>query len=179
VATTKVEINRAPVLTLWAAVVAEALGFEPDEALTLGKTLAGLNAQSKGRRLGIYKPSEDKGREVRKQPEGETFWVELLGRPVPAVNTPQGVRAASKGQPVDPESVQRYLTKKFGAELDDVRAAMEDLAAAFDPAELERIAFELYEKFRPEIPGGKKGWGAKGELNLEYIRSLREGAAVR
>jgi hypothetical protein len=176
---TKVEINRAPVLTLWAAVVAEALGFAPDEALTLGKTLAGLNAQSKGRSLGIYKPSEDKGRDVRKQPEGETFWIELLGRPVPALNTPEGVRAASKGQPVDPESVRRYLSGKFGADLDDVRAAMEDLAAAFEPGELEKMAYELYEKFRPEIPGGKKGWGAKGELNLEYIRSLREETAVR
>ena len=61
-----------------------------------------------------------------------------------------------------------------GADLDDVRAAMEDLASAFEPAELEGIAYELYEKFRPEIPGGKKGWGAKGELNLEYIRSLGE-----
>jgi len=31
-----VMINRAPVLTLWAAVVAEMLGFDYDEALRLG-----------------------------------------------------------------------------------------------------------------------------------------------
>jgi len=42
-------INRAPVLTLWAAVVAQALGYERNTAFTLGKGLAGLNAQSKGR----------------------------------------------------------------------------------------------------------------------------------
>lgn len=42
-----VTINRAPVLTLWAAVVAERLGFDHDEALTLGKAVAGLTAQSK------------------------------------------------------------------------------------------------------------------------------------
>jgi hypothetical protein len=48
----KIQINRAPVLTLWAAVAAERLGFHPDEALSLGKALARLNAQSKGRRLG-------------------------------------------------------------------------------------------------------------------------------
>ena len=41
-------VNRAPVLTLWAAVVAETLGFEHDEALTLGRGVAGLNAYSKG-----------------------------------------------------------------------------------------------------------------------------------
>jgi len=37
-------VNRAPVLTLWAAVVAEFLGFEHDETLTLGREMAGLNA---------------------------------------------------------------------------------------------------------------------------------------
>jgi hypothetical protein len=39
-----VMVNRAPVLTLWAAVVAEVLGFEHDEALTLGLAVTGLNA---------------------------------------------------------------------------------------------------------------------------------------
>ena len=53
----RILINRAPVLTLWAAVVAERLGFKPDEALSLRKALAGLNAQSKGQRLGIFKPT--------------------------------------------------------------------------------------------------------------------------
>jgi len=31
----RVLVNRAPVLTLWAAVVAEVLGFEHDKALTV------------------------------------------------------------------------------------------------------------------------------------------------
>ena len=39
-----ISINRAPVLTLWAAVVAQGLGFDEDESLTLGKAVAGLNA---------------------------------------------------------------------------------------------------------------------------------------
>ena len=42
-------IDRA--LTLWASVVAGRLGFERDEALTLGRAVAGLNAYSKGRSL--------------------------------------------------------------------------------------------------------------------------------
>ena len=45
----KIKINRAPVLTLWAAVVAERLGYNKNEALMLGEAVAGLNAQSKGR----------------------------------------------------------------------------------------------------------------------------------
>src|ERR1019366_6651561 len=35
-----ITINRAPVLTLWAAIVAERLGFTHDEALTLGRAVA-------------------------------------------------------------------------------------------------------------------------------------------
>jgi hypothetical protein len=49
----KIKINRAPVMTLWAAVVAERRGYDRPEALTLGRAVAGLMAQSKGRRLGI------------------------------------------------------------------------------------------------------------------------------
>jgi hypothetical protein len=48
----RISINRAPVLTLWAAVVAERLGYSEEEALSLGKALTGLTAQSKGRRHG-------------------------------------------------------------------------------------------------------------------------------
>ena len=44
---TTISINRAPLLTMWAVVVAKRLGFDEDEALTLGKTLAGWNAQVK------------------------------------------------------------------------------------------------------------------------------------
>jgi hypothetical protein len=93
-------VNRALVLTLWAAVVAEVLGFEHDEALTLGRAVAGLNAYSKGVSLGLFHP------------------------------TPREVK------------------------------------------ELAEKAYTLYEKFRPEIPPGKKGWGASGKLDLDFIRKM-------
>jgi hypothetical protein len=32
--------------------------------------------------------------------------------------------------------------------------------------------YTLYERFRPEIPAGEKGWGAKGELDLGLIQQL-------
>ena len=64
-------INRAPVLTLWGAVVAQRVGYNWNEALSLGKALAGLTAQSKGRRLGIYKPSQKK--EAREKKHGDEF----------------------------------------------------------------------------------------------------------
>lgn len=169
-----ITINRAPVLTLWATVVAERMGYDPEAALTLGKQLAGLNAQSKGQRLGIYEPpsEEERVERARQRPPGETFTVELLGRAVPAVNTSQGLRAVDKDKPVDPQSVRRYLEKKFGDALPAARQAMQQLAASFAPEELARKAYALYEDFRPEIPEGKKGWGAAGVLNLDKLRRL-------
>jgi hypothetical protein len=169
----KISINRAPVLTLWAAIVAERLGYNKNEALTLGKAVAGLNAQSKGRRLGIYEEKKDKSEaEEKEEKPGKLEFIEILGRDVPAVKTPQGLRAAIKGEPIGAESVERYLKQKFGEELDEARAAMEKLAKAYTPKQLESEAYDLYEKFRPKIPEGKKGWGAKGELDLDYIHSL-------
>ena len=72
-------MNRAPVLTLWAAVVAEVLGVEYDEALTLGRAVAGLNAYSKGVSLGLFQPTpkelQEQRRKMRKE---ETVTVDLL-----------------------------------------------------------------------------------------------------
>jgi hypothetical protein len=170
----KITINRAPVLTLWAAVVAERLGHSKDEALTLGRAVAGLNAQSKGRRIGIYeeRTQEEKEKERTEAKAAKTPMVTILGRSVPMVKTPHGMRAAVNEETIDPGSVQTYLEQKFGDRLGEARAALEYLAKSYPPRELEGRAYDLYEKFRPEIPEGKKGWGVKGELDLDYIRSL-------
>lgn len=165
-------INRAPVLTLWATAVAERLGFDHDEALSLGKAVAGLTAQSKGRRLGIYKPVPPEIKKARARERGEEFFVEVCGRAVPSVNTEDGVRAVSKGRPIEPGSVERYLESKFGDSLQAAWAAMRDLAKAFRPEQLRENAFSLYEEFRPAIPEGVTGWGAKGKLDIGRIRSL-------
>ncbi|HUS47277.1 MAG TPA: hypothetical protein VM098_04105 [Phycisphaerae bacterium] len=170
-------INRAPVLTLWAAVVAERLGYERETALTLGKAVAGLNAQSKGRMLGIYGPPKapERGGPPKKTGLGEDFWINLCDRGVPVKNTDDGVRAVVKDKPIDPKSVQRYLDGKFGQDLPSVREALTHLAEAFEPEELAGQAYSLYEQFRPQIPAGRRGWGAKGELDLAFIRSLGAG----
>jgi len=145
-------INRAPVLTLWAAVVSQRLGFRWDEALSLGRALAGLNAQSKGRRLGIFKPAE-----AKKAEHGEQFWIEVCGRPVPAKQTPNGIRAVKGNAVISAEGAEAYLTAKFGDRLGAAREAMTGIAKAYRPAELARQAFHLYEAFRPDVPEGRKG----------------------
>jgi hypothetical protein len=171
---TKVMINRAPVMTLWAAVVAEHLGFDRAAALTMAKVVTGLNAQAKGQRLGIYEPAspEEKAKYLHQRPAGETIAVALLGRQVQVMLVDGELRAVQDGKPLQPDSVERYLAGKFGDNLADVRAAMDELAASMPPEQLAGQAYHLYEKFRPVISAGVTGWGAAGELDLDYIRSL-------
>jgi hypothetical protein len=168
-----ISVNRAPALTLWAGVVAERLGYDREAALSLGKALAGLNAQSKRRRLGLYKPPESlEGVPPKKKRRGEIFWVGLLGRSIPAIATESGIRAVEGDRQIEPAGVERYLQGKFGDALQSVRGAMEELARSFEPEELAPEAFSLYTRFRPEIPSGMRGWGAKGDLDLDRIREL-------
>jgi hypothetical protein len=153
--------------------VAERMGFDRDEALALGEAVAGLTAQSKGRRLGIHKPATQEIKKARARKRGEEFFVEIAGRQVPAVNTEDGVRAVVKDKSIAAPSVERYLEGKFGESLGPVREAMRELAKSYRVEELARDAFGLYEKFRPVIPEDVTGWGAKGRLDLERIRGSR------
>ena len=166
----EIKINRAPVLTLWAAVVSERLGHSPETALTLGRAVAGLNANSKARRLGLVEAK--KPEEKAKAPARKAKSVMVLGRPVPVVHIKEGLRAMAKDEAIKPASVQRYLESKFGDSLPEVRTALEDLARAYTRDQLEAEAYGLYEQFRPQIPEGQRGWGAAGVLDLEHIRRL-------
>jgi hypothetical protein len=170
-----IKVNRAPVLTLWAVVVAERLGFTHDEALTLAPAVAGLNTYSKGVSLGLIHPAPQAVREQwKKLQKGKTLTVALLGRAVPVVRTPDGLRTLTKYKPDDPAAVTRYLEGKFGGALPEVRTVMGKLARLFPPRDLAARAYSLYEKFRPAVPTGIRGWGAKGELDLEKLKALAQ-----
>jgi hypothetical protein len=111
-------------------------------------------------------------------PPGHTGWVRNLrgAEHQTGANwksaTDEGVRAVVKSKPIDPETVERCLEGKFGEALAEVRKVLVELANAFDPDELAQQGFSLYEQFRPQIPEGVSGWGAKGELDLGRIRKL-------
>jgi hypothetical protein len=63
------------------AVVAEVLGFEHDEALTLRRAVAGLNAYLKGVPLGLFQPTPKEVKEQRrKMNKDETVIIDLLHR---------------------------------------------------------------------------------------------------
>lgn len=166
-----IRVNRAPVLTLWAAVVAERLGHPPDTALSLASVVAATAARAKARRLGI---AEDTPRDDRpRRPRRAT--TRLLGREVPLTHDASGLVLADAGggQPAQAGPAAAYIQKAFGRRLAEVRAAMEELARQYEPEELNRIGFRLYEGFRPTVPTDVRGWGAKGEFDLAKVREVR------
>jgi hypothetical protein len=71
--------------------------------------VAALNAVSKGRRLGLFKPHEEKAKEARAKEQGKRFLIEIMHRAVPVINTAEGIRAVQGGRPISPDSVRRYL----------------------------------------------------------------------
>ena len=56
----EVRVDRTPVLTLWAAIVAERLGHDSDAAITLGRAVAGSGARVKARAIGLEEKREGK-----------------------------------------------------------------------------------------------------------------------
>jgi hypothetical protein len=161
------------VLTLWATVVAERLGHPPETALTLGRAVAGSSARIKARRLGITdeaQQAEERNAEAAGlKPRRET--IRLLGRDIPVLPAHGILRAEDNGKSASRRRVKGYLTWAFGARLAEVRAEMEALATTLPPEELNRVGFRLYEHFRPDVPQGAEGWGAKGVLQVDRIRS--------
>jgi hypothetical protein len=163
-------VNRAPVLTLWAAVVAERPGHPPDTAMSLASAVAGTAARAKAQRLGIAE-ERDQAKDGAAMRQRET--TRLLGKDVRLSHDASGVvlADAGDGKPAPAAPVAAYIAKAFGSRLSEVRDAMDALAARYEPDELNRLGFRLYEDFRPDIPEGVKGWGVKGELRLDRIKA--------
>jgi hypothetical protein len=96
----------------------------------------------------------------------------LLGRDIPALPATDGTpRANEKGKPMSAQAALAYIARGFGDRFEEVRSEMVALAASLPPDELNRVGFRLYEKFRPDVPRGAEGWGAKGILHIERIRA--------
>jgi hypothetical protein len=93
--------------------------------------------------------------------------VRLLGREVPVSRSSDGglLLAAHDA----PAAVRAYFARAFGDRLGEVRAAMEALAAPLPPEELNSVGLRLYERFRPEVPQGVEGWGARAMLDIGRI----------
>ena len=164
-ATDRIRINRAPVLTLWAAVVAERLGFDRATALTLGQAVAGLSAYAKGVSPRHHRARPDLVRERgARLGEGEELRVDLLGRAVPVVRTPDGLRAVSKGKPGNPaqhrEVPRREVWRPPRGNPGGDGASEPWLSS---PSSSTAAASGCMSASGRRCPEGEFGWGAKGE----------------
>ncbi len=175
-----ITIDRAPVLTLWASVVARRLGFRRDEALTFGRAIVGLNARSNGATSHLVTASpkaiKQRSRELK---AGKRLELDLMRRAVPVVRTRDGLRALSNDRPITPAIVEQYLEIKFGDALKLFRNAMKRLARSMSAPEIAARADELYAKFRPRIRAGAPAWGAQGKLDVGRIERLGKRSPAR
>lgn len=93
--------------------------------------MAGLSAQAKGRTLGIFEPSPDNLDQKRREHGPDGVMIDFMQRYVPAIVTPDGIRATAHGNAMSPPNVENYIAGKFGMHLDEVPTAM-----CFQPASL-------------------------------------------
>ncbi|EXJ55490.1 hypothetical protein A1O7_08417 [Cladophialophora yegresii CBS 114405] len=175
-------INRAPVLQLWAACVAQKLypKLSWNTHLSIGSAVSALCAISKGRAIGtIDQPTDDPGKkaekEKKKQSAGKGADDEVDVMSFKLLLKDGSAIVSGKPQKAN----EAALIKKYGeAEYERTKKAMEEAIDAFEAkakkGELNRTAFHMYEEFRPSVQHGQGGWGKKGELRLEKIMELAE-----
>ncbi len=158
-----IKVNRAPVLTLWAAVVAERLGHNPDAAITLGRAVAASSARIKARAIGLDEGERKEGIDKpNPRPAAPTQVVHLLGRDVPVIDVKDGVRALDGDKAAAAGPARAYVEKALGEHLLAVRQAMRELAGSVEPAELNRTGFRLYEHFPARGAARHLGLGCQG-----------------
>ena len=153
------------------------MGHPEETALTLGSAVAGTVARAKARRLGLAEDRPKEGGQRRRDGDAgaKLHAARLLGREIPVSRSEGGLLlAAHDGRPQPPAAIRHYLPRAFGDRLGEVRAAMEALAASLPPDELNRVGFRLYERFRPEVPEGVQGWGAKALLDIGRIKGAAD-----
>jgi hypothetical protein len=78
------------------------------------------------------------------------------------------------GEPKPKPGTEEMLKRKFGARYEDVRGCFEEGLRSWvgEEDELTREAFGMYERFRPTVKAGERGWGRKGELSLDTVREV-------
>ena len=170
-------INRSPVLQLWGASVAQFM--HPTESwetcLSIGAAIAALCAVAKGRSIGQIEPKDDsaeadkKRKDKKQEAKKDSRELEVMGFPMHIKN--DVVVMDGKPKPLN----ETLLKKKFGG--DEPYNALKNImleslqAWEDDQDELEKKAFHMYEKFRPNVASGQRGWGRKGELNINEVKN--------
>ncbi|KAI6130447.1 hypothetical protein EDD16DRAFT_1542226 [Pisolithus croceorrhizus] len=165
-------VNRAPVMTAWAMIVAERLGFDREESLSIASVYTEANAVSKGVSLGLIE--ERRKKDVETLPEGKQPYVDFMGRRIPLYQTRKSKwLALSGGSPVSPGTAFSYISRSFRQTTPYVMGSLRLLAESYSSQRLNELGYSLYADFRPAVDD----WGKRGELRCARILSLRETGA--
>ncbi|WFD19374.1 hypothetical protein MCAP1_001604 [Malassezia caprae] len=168
-----VMVNRAPVMTAWAVVVLQCLGFRVQEALSLAHCYVSTTAEMRAQTLGKSAPAHVTS---TNQPH-----VDFLQVRIPVIQLRQGqYRGLHAGEVVPPTRAFDYLRRSMFQMLPHVMGALTLLANAYmgptnDTESLQRHAYALYVDFRPDTQGA---WGKRATLSLDTILGLRQGAVA-
>ncbi|KAF7332077.1 Glutamine synthetase [Mycena kentingensis (nom. inval.)] len=161
-------VNRAPLLTAWATLVAEKLGFQREEALSIASVYTEINAISKGISLGKLQKSAAAGMEA--SPTGTQPFVDLMGkRPLFQTQHSQW-RGLSAGKAVPPSTAFGYISRALRQTTPHVIGAMRLLLDTYSVEEINTKGWGLYADFRPDV----NGWGDRGEVRCSTILDLRQ-----
>lgn len=172
-------INRAPVLELWGSCVTHFLhpSVSWSTCLSAGGAISTITAISKGRSIGtIDKPDPGKQEEKQQKRKAKENLEELEVMSFK-------LRLDKDGQAMvgdkPKKAGEEALRKKFGGseQYEKVKGTFENALKAWKgrEEELDGRAFGMYEDFRPSIPPGQSGWGRKGQLNLEAVKTAISG----
>ncbi|KAK5689915.1 hypothetical protein LTR97_012675 [Elasticomyces elasticus] len=166
-----ITINRAPVLELWASCVAQFVYPELswESCLSAGGAIASITAMAKGRSIGMMEkpdPSEAAMRREKRKEKAEhneldevdliSFHLKLKDGQAMVGDKPK------KGNEI-------ALRKKYSDEqYEKAKQAMQEALNEWKGKEdeLNQQAFKM-----PNIPPGQKGWGRKGQLNLQNVKT--------
>ncbi|GAC71804.1 hypothetical protein PANT_5c00082 [Moesziomyces antarcticus T-34] len=173
-------VNRAPVMTAWAVVLLERLGFSRPEALSLAHCYVNYTSTMRGISLGII-PAAEKERAAHTVGPNQPHF-ELMGVKIPVMHMQDGTyRGISAGEVVGPEKAFGYMRKAMAQTLASVVGALTLLADSFMEEQaggeyggeyLNKRGYDLYAEFRPSTAGE---WGKKGRLWYDKILALRRG----
>lgn len=128
----QVEVNRGPVMVMWAAAVALKLGHGRDTALSLARAVTNAFSRHKAKHLGIdlRAASQQSARATVSGGPSESVW--LMREELPVVSTAFGLRARdpASNRVIHPGPVWDHLLRAFGPVLPAVHGAMALLAAS-------------------------------------------------
>ncbi|ETW84001.1 hypothetical protein HETIRDRAFT_239532, partial [Heterobasidion irregulare TC 32-1] len=177
-ATKSTVVNRAPIMMAWAFIVAERLGFQRAEALSIASVYTEMNAISKGVALNIFPTTQPYTLAAADaSPHGAQPYVTLLSRRVPLLQTAAGTWRAlalspsAHAGPAPPGAAHAYIARALKHTAPAVLGALRLLAASYADADaLNRDGWALYAAFRPAVDG----WGQRGEVRCATILGLRK-----